>query len=113
MDGTKTFGLSSQEEMCVALIAYYPRKLLFGQLAWFCATGIDTFEQCNADYETSQLDSVLALDRKFDAVSPGGCPDLAGNPSESPDIDLSPSSSNGGSSHMICLLMASLILSLL
>jgi hypothetical protein len=67
-DGSRTFGLASQEEMCMAFLYYYPRRTFdLGQgfnTSWFC--GVDMFfPQCDATYEKRSLDSHEELKREY------------------------------------------------
>jgi hypothetical protein len=67
-DGSKTFGLASAEEMCMAFLYYYPRRTFdLGQgfnFSWFC--GLDMFfPQCDATYEKRALDSLEELNRTY------------------------------------------------
>lgn len=74
-DGSKTFGLSSQQEMCIAFLAYYPRKLIADRFPWVCGAGLDEvgFLACSADYDRTTLESELELNRKFDTMLLGEC----------------------------------------
>jgi Copper type II ascorbate-dependent monooxygenase, C-terminal domain len=67
-DGTK-FGFSSQEEMCVALLLYYPAKRInlgsFGSLPWSCMYGIDFYPTCKEELEFQTIESVESLGRRF------------------------------------------------
>ncbi|KAG7357085.1 copper type II ascorbate-dependent monooxygenase [Nitzschia inconspicua] len=72
-DGSRTFGLASAEEMCMAFLYYYPRqKFDLGDgfsMAWFC--GYDMFfPQCNATYESRALDSKEELNREYAIANP-------------------------------------------
>lgn len=64
------FGLSSQDEMCIAFLFYYPRKMLMGRFPWFCGVGLPG-GTCTADYESALLSSDDGLGRQFgDVASP-------------------------------------------
>jgi len=62
-DGHK-FGLSSQEEMCLTSLAYYPRQKLLGRFSLVCAYDF-VLPQCKANYSSSLLASTADLKRKF------------------------------------------------
>jgi hypothetical protein len=87
-DGSRTFGLASEEEMCMAFLYYYPRRNFdLGQgfnISWYC--GYDMLiPQCNAAYETRALDTVQELNREY-AIRNPQCsmpPDVQG--SQPPD----------------------------
>jgi Copper type II ascorbate-dependent monooxygenase, C-terminal domain len=75
-DGSKTFGLASAEEMCMAFLYYYPRRTFdLGQgfnSSWLC--GFDMFfPQCEATYEKRALDSIEELNRQYAVANPQ-CP---------------------------------------
>lgn len=63
-EGTsRTFGLGSAEEMCMAFLLYYPRRIVtlsedlsFG---WFCGAGFASmgFSPCDAPFNVSVLDN--------------------------------------------------------
>jgi Copper type II ascorbate-dependent monooxygenase, C-terminal domain len=82
-DGT-AFGMSSQEEMCIAFYLYYPARQLdfgaFGSFPWFCAYGIDELPVCNEEMEVTALTSVEDLGRTF-GTSPGTCSATVGDSS--------------------------------
>jgi hypothetical protein len=72
-DGSKAFGLSSAEEMCIASLYYYPRQTFdIGQglnFSWYC--GFDMlFPQCEATHEERALDSHEELHREFAIPNP-------------------------------------------
>jgi len=63
-----TFGLSSQEEMCVAFLLYYPAKrFAFGgsQLPWLCGYGLDFFPPCDARLTNQSVATDDGLGRVF------------------------------------------------
>lgn len=65
------FGLSSQEEMCIAFLFYYPIRLV-GGFPWICAHDIP-FPACSEAYESRQLEQVE--NRTFGLSNPDGmCP---------------------------------------
>jgi len=70
------FGLSSQDEMCIAFLFYYPRQLLQDVLPWACGYNLDFFPpQCSSDYDSATLTADSDLDRTFGSASeecPGG-----------------------------------------
>jgi Copper type II ascorbate-dependent monooxygenase, N-terminal domain/DOMON domain/Copper type II ascorbate-dependent monooxygenase, C-terminal domain len=76
-DGTRSFGLASAEEMCMAFMYYYPRKKFdLGNdmsLSWFC--GYDMFfPQCNSTYESRSLDSKEEINREYAIANPQCAP---------------------------------------
>jgi hypothetical protein len=83
-DGTK-FGFSSQEEMCVAFLLYYPAKRVdfgsFGSFQWACMYGIDSLPICKEELEIQALESVEGLGRRFGTSSKctTGPPNVANN----------------------------------
>ena len=86
--GGTTFGLGSQEEMCIVFMFYYPRKILFDTVPWLCGYGMPEFAQCNSGYEFQSLASDEALERSF-----GGLSDCEDTATEAPtSVDDEPSS---------------------
>jgi hypothetical protein len=65
-DGAE-FGLSSQEEMCIAYVMYYPAQSA-GGYPWMCPYGIG-FPVCDQQLGQSDLPDVQALDRVFGTPS--------------------------------------------
>jgi hypothetical protein len=67
-DGSRTFGLASEEEMCMAFLYYYPRQTFdVGQgfnISWFCSFNM-FFPQCDATYEKRALGSHEELKREY------------------------------------------------
>jgi len=61
-DGNK-FGLSSQEEMCIAYVLYYPAKQFLG-FPWLCPYGLD-LPLCNQEMKATPLSSDAELGRTF------------------------------------------------
>jgi hypothetical protein len=62
-----TFGISSQEEMCVAFLLYYPRqkRSLFGfEAPYLCGYDIP-IPDCASDYERVTIESETELERTF------------------------------------------------
>lgn len=74
-DGT-SFGLSSQQEMCIAWYLYYPAKRMdfgaFGSFPWTCLHGIDYLPVCQEEMVVTALSSDEQLGRSF-GTSPGSC----------------------------------------
>jgi hypothetical protein len=62
------FGYSSQQEMCIVFIAYYPRQLLVGTYGIMCAYDIG-FGLCEAEYSQRELSSEADLQRNFGAAT--------------------------------------------
>ena len=65
-DGT-TFGLASQEEMCIAYIMYYPAKALSQGMPWVCShqPWREPGAICAQEFAHYKLDSVDDLERNF------------------------------------------------
>lgn len=63
-DGNTQFGFESNDEMCAVFMYYYPRKLLFGQIPWFCGYGLP-LPQCATDWVTSKVDDLSSIGRSF------------------------------------------------
>jgi DOMON domain/Copper type II ascorbate-dependent monooxygenase, N-terminal domain/Copper type II ascorbate-dependent monooxygenase, C-terminal domain len=72
---TVQWGLASQEEMCIAFLYYYPRKLIDDSLPLMCGLGVGDFlPGCNATYSVTQdFNSAKQLERVFGGV-PATCP---------------------------------------
>jgi hypothetical protein len=73
-EGKTVFGLSSRQEMCIAILYYYPRKSLTIQgydLPFQCAMGYEEFfPQCAEVYEPVGLKVYSELNRKFGELMP-------------------------------------------
>jgi hypothetical protein len=71
-DGTK-FGFSSEEEMCLAAVLYYPAKRLdfgfLGSFPWACMYGMDFMPICKEELENQTLAGVEDLGRRFGTPS--------------------------------------------
>ena len=65
------FGLSSQREMCIAYLFYYPRQIAFGGAPLVCGYNY-FFPQCNAQWQETSLSSTADLGRSFGS-SPSSC----------------------------------------
>jgi hypothetical protein len=78
-DGAK-FGISSQEEMCIAYVMYYPAKSYF-ETPWLCPYGMGV-PVCSPELTNRDLQNDEELDRSF-GVSGSVCPGT--------DVDASPS----------------------
>lgn len=74
-DGT-AFGLSSQEEMCIAFLLYYPAKKIdfgaFGSFPWGCYYGVESLPVCKEELEFQTLGGEEALGRSF-GTPPSQC----------------------------------------
>jgi hypothetical protein len=58
VDNSPVFGISSQEEMCIAYIFYYPRASiqLFGiEWSWLCGVDFTENEECSAIHQVQDL----------------------------------------------------------
>jgi hypothetical protein len=93
-NGTK-FGYSSQEEMCVVFLLYYPAKRIdfgsFGSFPWTCMYGIDFMPTCKEELEIQTLDGVEGLGRRFGTASqcmrgPNEANETTSNDSATPSI---------------------------
>eukprot|EP00980_Cylindrotheca_fusiformis_P021251 scaffold8177_cov106-Cylindrotheca_fusiformis.AAC.3 len=78
-DGTP-FGLSSQEEMCIAYVMYYPVKYAFG-VNWVCPYGIG-IPECGQTVESFDLQDESGLNRSFGTAG-SNCPAPTPPPSKS------------------------------
>ena len=61
----KTFGFSSQEEMCMVFVYYFPRKLIAGLIPFVCGYGLDELSSCNAKYTQHELLPPSGANRTF------------------------------------------------
>mmetsp|Transcript_4379 Transcript_4379/g.10298 ORF Transcript_4379/g.10298 Transcript_4379/m.10298 type:complete len:171 (-) Transcript_4379:157-669(-) len=59
------FGLSSQEEMCIAYVMYYPAKVS-GNYPWMCPYGLG-IPVCSQELGRFDLEDAQGLDRVFGA----------------------------------------------
>jgi Copper type II ascorbate-dependent monooxygenase, N-terminal domain/DOMON domain/Copper type II ascorbate-dependent monooxygenase, C-terminal domain len=65
-DGSnKTFGFSSQEEMCMVFVYYFPRKLIANLIPFICGYGLDEIPKCNAEYTRYKLLPPSGANRTF------------------------------------------------
>lgn len=87
-DGDK-FGLSSQEEMCIAYVIYYPAKKA-GGVPWMCPYNLG-IPICSQELGQFDIQDVQGLDRVF-GTSNGSCTvtgatetPTAGGPTLAPD----------------------------
>jgi Copper type II ascorbate-dependent monooxygenase, C-terminal domain len=75
----RTFGLASSEEMCVAFLLYYPRKVLQLSedlsLGWLCSYGYADFgfQQCDAPVSSETLADGTVPDRRTFGTAPEQC----------------------------------------
>ena len=85
---SRTFGLGSDQEMCMAFLLYYPRKSFELsadlRLPWVCGIGFADFgfEACDTQWTTQVLESPASLNRTFgsNATSTDTCQAETGNP---------------------------------
>jgi hypothetical protein len=69
----KTFGLSSQEEMCIVFMTYYPRKTLFNTFPFICGYGIDILG-CGTSFQRNDHLIPSSLNRTFGlSINNGNC----------------------------------------
>jgi hypothetical protein len=66
-----SFGLSSQEEMCIAFVMYYPAKTALDNY-WLCPYGLPV-PVCSQELTTRDLQNDEELDRSF-GTSGSTCP---------------------------------------
>jgi hypothetical protein len=66
-DGAE-FGLSSQQEMCIAFITYYPRQLFLDRIGLVCGYGIG-IGICESEWSQRTLSSEADLQRGFGATT--------------------------------------------
>lgn len=81
-DGAE-FGLSSQEEMCIAFVMYYPAKAA-GGLPWMCPYGLPV-APCSQELDRFDLDDEQYLDRVFGS-SNGKCEATDVDPTMKPTL---------------------------
>jgi hypothetical protein len=62
------FGYSSQDEMCIVFISYYPRQLLLDRYGLGCGYDIG-FGLCEAEWSQRSLSSEADLQRNFGAAT--------------------------------------------
>jgi hypothetical protein len=68
-----TFGLSSQDEMCIVFMYYYPRKTLFDFVPFTCGYGID-ISGCGSSFQSYDLLTPSSLNRTFGLpINNGNC----------------------------------------
>lgn len=79
-DGAK-FGLSSQEEMCIAFVMYYPAQSA-GGYPWICPHGFQ-IPICSQELDRFDLEDEQGLDRVFGS-SNGSCGGTDMEPSMEP-----------------------------
>jgi hypothetical protein len=87
----RTFGFGSAQEMCMAFLLYYPRKVIavsenmtFG---WFCGAGLGSFgfTPCDAAFNVSSLQGGEAPAWRTFGLEPGECAAAeAGSPGPGP-----------------------------
>jgi hypothetical protein len=63
---SETFGISSQDEMCIAFIYYYPRKTLYDAIPWVCGYDLGV-PGCDVEWTARTLTSDADLQRTFGA----------------------------------------------
>ena len=71
-DGS-SFGPSSQQEMCVAYMMYYPAKTLLGVAPWLCARNLPVLEMCQEDTTNRTLANEAELGRQFGTSQKDQC----------------------------------------
>jgi Copper type II ascorbate-dependent monooxygenase, C-terminal domain/DOMON domain/Copper type II ascorbate-dependent monooxygenase, N-terminal domain len=94
------WGLATAEEMCIAFLYYYPRKLTPEQLPLLCGASIgDIIPGCNATYTLKQdFPSDTQLERTFGGA-PASCPNVGANTTSAPNS--SPINSTSASNSII------------
>ena len=100
----EVFGLGSSQEMCIAFLFYYPRKVIptdFGDLPFMCGPKVfgESFPECDASWTRADLQDTSQLGRTF-GVASTSCsePVPASFPSPSPTLNApsTPTSSASG-----------------
>jgi len=81
-DGAE-FGLSSQQEMCIAFVMYYPAKTS-GGFPWMCPYGFPV-PACSQELDRFDLDDEQGLDRVFGS-SNGKCEATDVDPTMKPTL---------------------------
>lgn len=97
-DVFQSFGVSSQDEMCMTTLRYYPRRKLFGVASLVCAYDLPMITPCQANHTESSLDSTAEMGRTFgvpasaDTVcsAPPLPPVLDSNPVDDSSLDSKP-----------------------
>ena len=81
------FGFSSQEEMCIAFLFYYPRKTVAGGRApWICSREMPLLQMCEASHSVRSLESTDNVGRKFGSTNPDDeCRSVSAPPPPSDD----------------------------
>jgi Copper type II ascorbate-dependent monooxygenase, C-terminal domain/Copper type II ascorbate-dependent monooxygenase, N-terminal domain/DOMON domain len=80
------WGLASEEEMCIAYLYYYPRKLSSGDVPLTCGIGLGDFlPGCEVTYNstTPNFTTYDQLERSF-GTSPSSCQNTLSAPTSSP-----------------------------
>lgn len=75
-DEDHAFGFSSQDEMCITALMYYPRKKLFNQFTLICGYGLP-LAACATEHIPSFLGSTAELGRTFGLQADEGAVCLA------------------------------------
>ena len=95
------FGYSSQDEMCITFIMYYPKQsYLNGFLAWTCAYEMG-FPQCNEEYSSRSVDELPRVFGTSDQGEQGFCKDPFGEEVAAPSAAM-----GGAASKMVMTILA-------
>jgi Copper type II ascorbate-dependent monooxygenase, C-terminal domain len=74
----QVFGLGSSQEMCIAFLYYYPRKVVsmsFGDMPFTCSIGLgDSIPGCGVEWTSSELTGIDQIGRSF-GIAPTSCPE--------------------------------------
>lgn len=97
-DVFQSFGVSSQDEMCMTTLRYYPRRKLFGVASLVCAYNLPMVTPCQASHTESSLDSSAEMGRTFGVpassdticLAPPPPPVLDSNPFDVSPLDSKP-----------------------
>ena len=91
-DGTE-FGKSSQDEVCIASLLYYPEKNVLGT-PWVCGYGLGDTNICTQELTVvesldndSQLGRIFGTSTQCDREGPTGSPPIDINPPTDPPTD--------------------------
>jgi Copper type II ascorbate-dependent monooxygenase, N-terminal domain/Copper type II ascorbate-dependent monooxygenase, C-terminal domain/DOMON domain len=81
-----SWGIASEQEMCIAFLYYYPRKLISDEIPIICGLGVGDFlPGCEVTYSNSTQDFMMydQLERSF-GTAPSSCPNIMSAPISSP-----------------------------
>jgi Copper type II ascorbate-dependent monooxygenase, C-terminal domain/Copper type II ascorbate-dependent monooxygenase, N-terminal domain/DOMON domain len=96
------WGLGSSDEMCIAYLYYYPRKLANNEISLTCGMGYeDILPECNVTYAfTPDFTSEVQLERTFGGA-PASCPNVGTGNTTATTPTASPPNSTSSSISML------------